>query len=156
MAQELAGDDYYTHIPGSLKWWDGYCGQKVAIIDDFRRTDVSEIGGLAYLLRVLDRYDLSLEIKGGSVVRQFEYVIITCPESPVRAFTYTRLDTDGVVDENIGQLIRRLYLIVELRPVGGMVTEIDHTATLKRQYCLDESIRPLQRSLLVPPRRDEQ
>lgn len=105
---------------------------------------------------MLDRYDLSLEIKGGSVVRQFEYVLITCPQSPVDTFTYRRIDADDVIDENIGQLIRRLYLVIELRPVGGVVTEIDHTSTLKRQYCLDESIRPLQRSLLVPPRRNEQ
>lgn len=92
---------------------------------------------------MLDRYDLSLEIKGGSVVRQFEYVIITCPQGPVDTFTYRRIDNDDVIDENIGQLIRRIYLIVELRPVGGVVVEIDHTAALKRQYCLDDSIRPL-------------
>lgn len=151
LAREVAGNSYFIHLPGSLKWWDGYNNQKCVIIDDFRRSQLSDIGGLSYLLRILDRYDLSLEVKGGSVVREFEYVIITCPDSPVGAFTYHREDDNSVIDENIGQLIRRIFKIVELRPIMGVVEEIDHTDTLKRQYCLPEGTKPVIRRCLVAP-----
>lgn len=75
-------------MASTIKWWDGYNGQAVVIIDDFRYASVADHGGLSYLLRILDRYDTKIEIKGG--VRTFlaEYVIITCPFSPIVAFTY--------------------------------------------------------------------
>lgn len=43
-------------------WWDGYSGQKVVIIDEF-------YGWIKYdfLLRILDRYPLRVQVKGGSV-----------------------------------------------------------------------------------------
>jgi len=50
----------YVKSPG--KWWDGYSGQSIVVMDDFS-------GWLPYpdLLRVLDRYPLRVEVKGGSV-----------------------------------------------------------------------------------------
>lgn len=47
---------------GKDVWWQGYTGQKVVIIDEF-------YGWIKYdfLLRMLDRYPLEVEFKGGSV-----------------------------------------------------------------------------------------
>ncbi len=55
------GDDVYWH-PLTEKWWDGYTGQSTVIFDEF-------YGQLKYqfMLRVLDRYALTVETKGGTV-----------------------------------------------------------------------------------------
>jgi hypothetical protein len=60
-AWDEAGVDTYAKDPNT-KYWCGYRGQQHVIIDEFRgRIDVS------HLLRWLDRYPVSVEIKGGSV-----------------------------------------------------------------------------------------
>lgn len=60
-AAEYHADDVYMKEP-THKWWDGYHGQSCVIIDDYE-------GELpyTYLLRVLDRYPMSVETKGGTV-----------------------------------------------------------------------------------------
>lgn len=114
-------------MASSLKWWDGYNGQSVVIIDDFRYASVGDVGGLSYLLRLLDRYDSKVEIKGGCRAFLAEHVIITCPFSPIVAFTYGKHTDNPQVDEDIGQLIRRLSQVVELRVLDGKVETIDIT-----------------------------
>lgn len=120
-AEKMAQTDYFIHPPGQLKWWDGYEGQKCVIIDDFRRSHCRGIGGLSYLLRILDRYDCQIEVKGGTRRCDWQYAIITCPRNPVDEFTYTDSNTEDVVDEDIGQLVRRLTHIIELRVLNSMV-----------------------------------
>lgn len=51
-----------TFWHSGTKWWDGYNGQQSIIIDDFRGQWDFE-----YLLRVLDKYPMKVETKGGFV-----------------------------------------------------------------------------------------
>lgn len=148
-AERVAGDNYFFHPPGSLKWWDGYEGQSCVIIDDFRRRHCRDIGGLSYMLRILDRYDCQIEVKGGTRRCDWQYVIITCPRNPVEEFTYTDANSEDVVDEDIGQLVRRLTHIIELRILNGMVQEIDHTDRLRERYIVTDKIQPLQKSQIL-------
>ncbi len=55
------GANVYWH-PCTDKWWDGYSGQDTVVFDEF-------YGQLKYqfMLRVLDRYALTVETKGGTV-----------------------------------------------------------------------------------------
>lgn len=53
--------DAYWKAEG--KWWDGYSGQRDVIIDDFR----DHWWSLDYMLRLMDRYPLRVETKGGTV-----------------------------------------------------------------------------------------
>ena len=46
----------------SNKWWDGYQGQENVIIDEFD----GQIG-ITHLLRWLDKYPCSVEVKGGTI-----------------------------------------------------------------------------------------
>lgn len=70
------GEHYWRHNSGSLKWWDGYSGQEVVIIEEFRRDRIKEGGGLAQLLILLDKYTTELPIKGGFTARNFHTIII--------------------------------------------------------------------------------
>lgn len=69
-AYERYPNAYYK--PADNKWWDGYEGEEVVIIDDWR----GEIDA-AYLLNLLDRYPMKIEMKGSSTEFVSKRVIIT-------------------------------------------------------------------------------
>ena len=56
----------------SLKWWDGYEGEKTLVIDEYNN-DIQ----ITKLLSILDGYQLRLPIKGGFTYANWEKVIIT-------------------------------------------------------------------------------
>ncbi len=94
-------DDVYTH--SGTKWWDGYDGHGVCILDDFRPEDMK----FQYLLKLLDRYPFRVEVKGG--FRQFrsDLIIITCPKPPEECYMEA--------GEDIDQLLRRIDTIEEMK-----------------------------------------
>lgn len=68
--KDMDADDVYWKPVG--KWWCGYEGQKVVILDDFK-------GWLQYslFLRILDRYPTLVETKGGMANFSPETIYIT-------------------------------------------------------------------------------
>lgn len=103
------GDDIWISS-GGLRWFDGYDGHSVAIFDDFRNKHVSSF---AYFLRLLDRYPMSVEFKGGHVNWEPSWIFITCPYSPLRCFE----KRNEHVPEDIKQLLRRI------EEFGGKICE---------------------------------
>jgi len=91
---------------GGLRWFDGYDGQAVAILDDFRNKHVSSF---AFFLRLLDRYPMAVEFKGGFATWDPKFIFITCPYTPERCFE-KRLEH---VPEDIAQLRRRITRVFE-------------------------------------------
>lgn len=83
----------------NLKWFDGYVGQEVAILDDFRYKHCS----FSYLLRLLDRYELDVAIKGGFVRWMPKVIFITTPLSINETFK-----TDWRKPEDMKQIHRRV------------------------------------------------
>ena len=65
---------------GGSIWFDGYTGQETIITDDFSHRDYK----LSYLLRLLDRYAMTLPIKGGMIANN---IIITSNYSPHSLYT---------------------------------------------------------------------
>lgn len=63
----------------TLKWFDGYAGQSVVLIDDYRGG-----GDPAFLLRLLDIYPLRVPVKGGFVAFNPTTIFITSNLSSVR------------------------------------------------------------------------
>lgn len=53
---------YWISSDPTLRWFDGYNGQPVAILDDYAGE-----GQFRFLLRLLDRYELDVPVKGGFV-----------------------------------------------------------------------------------------
>lgn len=79
------------------KWWCGYDEHDAVVIDDYRR-DLCSFGDL---LRLFDRYPLSVESKGGTMQFLARTIIITTPKSP-------RATWEGRTDEELNQLLRRI------------------------------------------------
>lgn len=69
-------DEVYPKDPMN-KWWDGYVQQPVILIDEYK-------GGWepSYLLRVIDRYPMTVEIKGGSMPLNSPVIVITSVTRP--------------------------------------------------------------------------
>lgn len=90
-------EDPYTAM-STGKWFEGYDAHENVIIDDMRKDFMK----FHELLRLLDRYPMRVETKGGS--RQFlaKHIIITSAYPPTELF-----DTR----EDIAQLLRRIDII---------------------------------------------
>jgi len=97
----------------TLQWWQGYFGQRVVIIDDFR----GDMCKFHWLLRILDRYPAMVPNKGGSCWLEAEVIIITSPFHPMRVF-HDR--------EDMQQLIRRIdHIICTDTEVQGNTNNLD-------------------------------
>lgn len=99
-------DSFYTW--NSTKWWNGYRQQQRIVIDDFDY-DVSDDKSLAkyrYLLRLLDRYPIQVETKGGMIHINSPEIFITCEFPPDHYWT----------DNKLLQITRRLDEIVHILP----------------------------------------
>lgn len=117
---EFQEKDKYVCMDTS-QWWEGYDGQEYVIIDELREDFMK----YQQLLKLLDRYEYRIQVKGSS--RQFKgrYIIITSHFHPHQLFSW--------VDEDLGQLYRRLEGIYEFRrnePTIKQVYDIE-TRTLK-------------------------
>lgn len=76
---EFGVDNVYPKMPG--KWWDHYEGQDVVLIDDF---DPGDRFGMTFdfYLKLLDRYPMFVEFKGGSCHFCSKVIIITSNFDP--------------------------------------------------------------------------
>lgn len=97
--------DAFWKDPGH-KWFDGYDGEDVVILDDFRPTWWS----WSYMLRLLDRYPLKVECKGTTVAFTPHTIVITAPCDPATMYSH--------MDEEIRQLTRRITEIKKLEVEG--------------------------------------
>lgn len=86
-----------------LKWpGDGYGGEECFLIDDYRSEDMS----FQQLLRITDRYPYKIAYKGGSIHLNSPYIVITCPNSINKEFSFLK--------ENLKQLKRRISAEINL------------------------------------------
>lgn len=96
----------YEENPGAYfkdmsdgKWWDGYRQQECVVFDDLRKDTFK----FHELLRILDRYPLQVQYKGGSVHFNSPKIIVTSCFHPKDLFE-TR--------EDLAQLLRRIDKVV--------------------------------------------
>ena len=96
IGEELFEDNVYWK--DGEKWWDGYDGHECVIIDDFRGNNMK----FNYLLKVLDRYPMRVEVKGGYRQLKAKIIMITT------IFDLSHIYSESVLEgEPIRQLERR-------------------------------------------------
>lgn len=69
----------------SGKWWDGYAGEECVLIDDFDPGDCYGTD-FAFFLKLMDRYPLRIEWKGGSGHFSSKVIIFTSNFNPSEWF----------------------------------------------------------------------
>lgn len=94
MAYYVLGEDCYTCL-STGKWFEGYDAHENVLIDDMRKDFMK----FHELLRLLDRYAMRVECKGGSRQFKAKHIIITSAYQPQELF-----DTR----EDVQQLLRRI------------------------------------------------
>lgn len=94
-ANELPGSKFFA--PTDKFWFDGYDGQDVVIIDDYRR----DYCPFHLLLKLLDRYPLQVPVKNGYANFRCRTIVITTPRS-------IRDTWEGRTEEQLRQLERRV------------------------------------------------
>jgi len=77
LAHYLAGGKIWTSCSPDLQWFDGYRGESVVLLDDYRGD-----GSAAFLLRLLDIYALQVPVKGGFVAWNPTTIFITSNMRP--------------------------------------------------------------------------
>ena len=106
----IAGGNNYYIVEAPAKkhdkvWFSGYTGQKTLILDDFDAMFCS----LPFLKRLLDKYKLKVEIKGGFAWACWTTVIITSNQPP--NMWYQETISNHYKPEDIAALKRRIYEI---------------------------------------------
>jgi len=101
-----------------LKFWDGYENQEAVLLDDFR----GDFCTFHELLRILDRYPLNVNVKGGFRCFNSKRIYITSCFRPESVYT-TR--------EDIGQLLRRITTIQEVIKPGDVTDVTDVTEVVE-------------------------
>jgi hypothetical protein len=90
---------------GNSKWFDGYQSQKNVLFDDFRPSKELPFN---LLLRLLDRYPMTVEGKGSSMNFSPERIFITTPQPPVETFQHL----EWIKEEDLSQLTRRITQVI--------------------------------------------
>lgn len=99
----------------SLKWFDGYGGESVVLLDDVRGDDIK----FNFFLRLLDVFPLKVPIKGGFVDWCPSTILITTPMHPRDWKCYYPF-------EDMEQLCRRIGVIVECHRENAAPIEVVH------------------------------
>lgn len=81
---EFGYDEVYPKMVG--KWWDNYKGEACVLIDDFDPSNCFDTTFDMYL-KLLDRYPMMVECKGGSYNFRSKHIIITSNYDPDTWFT---------------------------------------------------------------------
>lgn len=112
LAFDMARKDgsWYSKSDGS-QWWDNYYGQRVIIFDDFRPHWFK----LSHLLKLIDRYPLQVQTKGGHTDILAKTFIITSIVPLEQWYTDEKEDAQR-------QLRRRITKIIDLG-VGSKILD---------------------------------
>lgn len=95
-------DNPYVWDPDMKSWFDGYSGHKHVIMDEFR----GQLP-LGTMLRLLDRYPMRVQYKGGSAQFVADKIILTSPQHPRDWY-------QDCPNDRIDQLMRRISEIVHM------------------------------------------
>jgi adenylate kinase family enzyme len=113
LASEILGPN--TYWKNSTKWWDRYDKHENLLLDDFRGFWMQ----FTELLKILDRYEHNIEIKGGFRQLLAKNIIITSIVHPKNIY--------NIADEPINQLLRRIDAIIYKTDNNSIIEYTDNT-----------------------------
>ncbi len=118
---------YWVPPPDSGKvWFGGYCGQDIAVFDDFHAGWFQ----LTHLLRIMDRYPLLVAPKGGQVPFNSGTMIFTSNVDPKDWYKgYKGLSEHKAALE---RRIREYCEIWDCTPMSGLGAQWSHIRLVKR------------------------
>lgn len=103
---EAIDPNYFDKSPGD-NWFDGYAGQVCALFDDFRGNWLT----LSTMLRVLDKYDVRLPVKGGHCTWKPSTIFVTSNHPIESLYTgdkVSRVDVEALLRRFEGNYFMKL------------------------------------------------
>lgn len=104
------------------KWWDGYRGQETVVIDDFKDYGMRLID----MQRLLDRYPLWVEVKGGSIPMLATRYVLTSNTPPCE--WYVKADPGRTLERRVNEYAARfgrlIHCVEGWEPPGDSVAEV--------------------------------
>ena len=98
----------------NLKWFNGYLQQSICVFEDFRLNDWTN-ASLPYFLRLIDRYQMTVEVKGSTVQFNSPFIMVnTIFSKEVLMDKYNLSKQEVVEKEQDNQLFRRIYVEILL------------------------------------------
>lgn len=94
----------WKNVIGGGRWFNGYVGQSVALLDDIRKSTFR----FEDLLKLTDKETFAVEIKCGHTYWVPDTIYITCPVPPRQLFVTVGEDGERREWDNIDQLCRRI------------------------------------------------
>lgn len=98
-------DDRELYVWGGDRWFDGYQGHPIVLLDDFDGAGLE----FRFLLRLLDRYPMQVPVKGGFVEWLPKKIYITSNLDP-RVWTFPESTA-----LNLAPLLRRLDRVIHMQ-----------------------------------------
>ncbi len=121
--------DVFRKAPDT-RWFDGYTNQKTLLLDDFcgRMSKMS----LSYLLQLLDRYAISVEVKCSYTTLLADTIVITTNVHPLLWYDYNERE------EQYKALARRITTIMWYKSFEEPPVEITHKSFFDdfAQHCV--------------------
>lgn len=94
----------------NARWWDGYAGHETVIFDDFKGSSLT----LHDFQRIIDRYPLDVEVKGGTTPLSATRYVFTSNKHPADWYS-AEADPEGTVmrriDEFCGDRGRLIHFV---------------------------------------------
>ncbi len=116
--------DFFSK-PASTKWWDGYEGEEVVVLDEFKGSIP-----LGLLKTWVDRYPCTVEVKGGSVQLLTKVTVVTSNRPPWEMYQGER-----VSNVERAALLRRFKVFEMFPPANDPLhVGIDEDRILIRRY----------------------
>lgn len=109
---ERRGLEYWISL-GGLQWFDGYDGETVAILDDFRTGHCK----FSFLLRLLDRYKFQVPYKGGFRNWVPKIIFVTAPMPPREMFDLKKEGDIKQLERRITQLVPSPLTVEQLESI---------------------------------------
>jgi len=114
LAKQHGGDLWIAKR--NLDWFDGYQGQEIVIIDEFRGSQCS----YEWMLRLTDGYPMSVAVKGGFTDWTPRIIIITSISLPEDAFNTTDQEDPDCV-QILRRITNRIHLTKPRAPIEPKV-----------------------------------
>lgn len=122
IARKLGLGDAYRHSTG--KWFDGYRGERIIILDDFRGSCLS----FTDFKRLVDRYALRVQVKGTTCAMAATHFIITTNVEP--GLWWKEEVTGG--HDNDSAIIRRITDVLFFPELNHFVQFPDYPSYARR------------------------
>jgi len=131
-AHEMAPGAYWKDRG---QWWDDYDGQHTVVWDEFYGSHCP----FSTLLRILDRYPLSVECKGSSIVFASKRIIFTSNQEPCDWYDNERTHQMSWAENPLNARIQEFGTIIRTGLVHRVAPKARVTTMFRREFLYGEN-----------------